>query len=194
MEGFEKRVLSSEVWRLTTQRAIIPWVAHFADLPAVADVLEVGSGAGYNAESFLERYPGWRFVASDYDPDMVRRCAERLARFGERARVEEADATALPYPDASFDLVISLGVWHHVGQWEKALAECRRVLRPGKHLLLVDLLPGFFTGPMARIFPPVRTYTISEIRAQLAAAGFSRFRLRAARSLWYRLLAETPAA
>lgn len=191
MHGAEKKMLASPSWRLVTQRAVLPWVLRFADLPERADVLEVGSGAGYNAEVFCDRYPRWRFTATDYDPDMVERSRALLARFGDRVRVEQADATELAYEDASFDLAISLGVWHHVGSWEKALAECARVLRPGAWLLLVDLLPGFFKGPLAKVFPPVRTYSIAEIRAELSRAGFARFRLRTAGSLWYRLLAET---
>lgn len=191
MDGFERRTLESGAWRVVTQRAILPWVLRFADLPNRATVLEIGSGAGYNAEVFLARYPQWDFTATDYDVEMVEQTAARIARFGDRARAEQADATALPYADGSFDLAVSIGVWHHVGSWEKALSECARVLRPGGRLLLVDLLPTFFKGPLAKLFPPVRTYTISEMRAQLADAGFARFRVRAAGSLWYRLVAET---
>jgi SAM-dependent methyltransferase len=192
MEGREKRALTSDTWRLVTQRAVLPWVLRFADLPARADVVEIGSGAGYNAEVFCDRYPGWRFTATDVDAGMVDLARARLERFGRFVTAEVADATALPYDDGSFDLAISIGVWHHVGSWEKALAECARVLRPGGWMLLVDLLPGFFKGPLAKAFPPARLYSIGEIRDQLGAAGFARFRLRAAGTLWYRLLAETP--
>ena len=194
MDGTEKRLLASEAWRVLAQRGVVPWISHFHDLTPDGDVLEIGSGAGFNAETFLDRYPWWRFTASDADPEMVAACAARLARFGPRVRVEHADATKLPYADATFDLVISLGVWHHVGDWERALAECRRVLRPGAHLLVADLLPGFFVGPVGRAFPPVRSYTLGAMRAQLADAGFARFRMRAAKDLWYRLIAETPDA
>jgi SAM-dependent methyltransferase len=192
MDELEKRALTSDAWRLVTQRAILPWVLRFADLPVRADVLEIGCGAGYNAEMFCDRYPGWHFTAADIDPDMVARARDRLARFSRYVDAEVADATALPFEDDSFDLVISIGVWHHVGSWEKALIECARVLRPGAWLLLVDLLPGFFKGPLAKLFPPPRAYTIGELREQLGAAGFARFRLRAAGTLWYRMVAETP--
>lgn len=192
MEGLEKRMIEGDRWRLVTQRAVLPWVLRFADLPARADVLEVGCGAGYNAEVFCDRYPGWRYTATDIDPDMIARAGARLQRFGRFVRAEVADATKLPYDDDAFDLAISIGVWHHVGDWEAALADCARVLRPGGWLLLVDLLPGFFKGPLAKLFPPARTYTLNEMRAQLAAAGFARFRLRAAGTLWYRMVAETP--
>jgi len=194
MAGVEKRVLRSAVWRELTRRTVLPWILSFGDLPARADVLEVGSGAGFNAETFLDRYGGWRMTASDYDETMVEQARARLTRFGERATVEVADATTLPYEDASFDLVISLGVWHHVGSWERALAETARVLRPRGRLLLVDLLPGFFVGPVGKVFPPERTYTLGELRGQLHTAGYARFRVKAAGRLWYRLLAERDSA
>ena len=194
MAGSESKVLRSQVWRELTRRTILPWVIAFGDLPSRANVLEVGSGAGFNAETFLDRFGGWHLTASDYDEAMVDAAKQRLHRFGARARVEHADATKLPYGDDSFDLVISLGVWHHVGTWEQALAEAARVLHPGGRLLLVDLLPGFFLGPIARMFPPERTYTIAELRGALATAGFARFRIKAAGRLWYRLVAETPPA
>lgn len=192
MQGFEHRVLRSPVWRELTRRTILPWIFSFHDLPPRADVLEVGCGAGFNAETFLDRFGGWHLTATDYDEAMLELARDRLARFGVRAHVERADATKLPYADDSFDLMVSLGVWHHVGAWEDALAESARVLRPGARLLLVDLLPGFFRGPIAKAFPPERTYTISELRAQLGAAGFARFKMKTAGSLWYRLIAEMP--
>ena len=192
MANVEKRVLRSALWRELTKRRILPWVLSFGDLPPRATVLEVGAGAGFNAETLLDRFGGWRLVTTDYDADMVEQAAERLQRFGDRALVERADATALPYDSASFDAVLSLGVWHHVGEWERALAECARVLVPGGRLLLVDLLPGFFKGPVAKLFPPERTYDLGDLRAQLGKAGFARFRIKAAGTLWYRLVADMP--
>lgn len=192
MQGAEKRVLRSEVWRVLTQRTILPWVLRFDDLPKVADALEVGAGAGFNAEKLLATFPSWSLTVTDLDEDLLGGARERLARFGDRATIETVDATKLPYDDDTFDVVVSLGVWHHVGEWERALAECARVLRSGARLVLVDLLAGFFKGPIAKRFPPERTYSIPELRDAIAAAGFARWRLRAAGSLWYRLVAETP--
>lgn len=191
MEGFEKALLRSGAWRVATQRLVLPWALRGAGLPATADVLEVGSGGGFNAEVLLEQFPSWHMVASDYDDDMVAIARERLARFGDRVRVEQADATALRHPDASFDLVLSIGVGHHIGAWEKAVAESARVLRPGGRLLLVDFLKQAFIGPFGWIFPPVRPYGSAELRAALSDAGFARWRLRRT-VLVYRLVAETP--
>jgi ubiquinone/menaquinone biosynthesis C-methylase UbiE len=192
LQALEKRFCSSALWRIATQRAVIPWIVSFTDneLPADADVLEVGSGGGFNAETFLRRFPNWRLTATDYDPEMVDLARRRLARFGDRVVLGRADATALPYADASFDLVLSIGVLHHVGAWEKALIEAARVLRPGGALLAVDLLDRFFIGPLRRAFPPVRTYTSLQVLGELPRAGFDRYRLHGGR-LWYRLLGQT---
>ncbi len=192
LQGLEKRFCLSGLWRIATQRAVIPWIVSFTDneLPADADVLEVGSGGGFNAETFLRRFPEWRVTATDYDPEMVELARRRLTRFGDRVVLGQADATALPYADASFDLVLSIGVLHHVGAWEKALIEAARVLRPGGALLAVDLLDRFFMGPLRRAFPPVRTYTSLQVLGELPRAGFVRYRLHGGR-LWYRLLGQT---
>lgn len=192
LQGLERRLCSSALWRIATQRAVIPWIVSFTDneLPADADVLEVGSGGGFNAETFLRRFPGWRVTATDYDPEMVALARPRLTRFGDRVLLRQADATSLPYADASFDLVLSIGVLHHVGAWEKALVEAARVLRPGGALLAVDLLDRFFLGPLRRAFPPVRTYTSLQVLGELPRAGFVRYRLHGGR-LWYRLLGQT---
>jgi ubiquinone/menaquinone biosynthesis C-methylase UbiE len=191
LQGLERWFCSSALWRITTQQAVIPWIVHFArtELPSEADVLEVGSGGGFNAEALLERFPNWRITATDYDQEMVELARRRLSAFGSQLRLERADATALKYEDHSFDLVIAIGVLHHVGAWEKALAEMARVLHAGGSLLAVDLLDGFFAGPLPQVFPPVRTYRLEELVSALPGAGFARYRIRG-RRLWYRMLAQ----
>lgn len=190
MEGFEKRVLMSAGWRVITSRAILPWVLAIDGLPQRPRVLELGSGAGFNAEVLLRRFPQWQLVATDYDPDMVDVLRRRMARFGNRVRVERADATAIAIDGPRFDLVISIAVWHHVGAWEEALRQSANALHPGGRLLLADLTSGFFRGPLGRLFPPARTYTVAELRPALRAAGFARWELTRVGSIGYRVLAE----
>ncbi|MEX2556068.1 MAG: class I SAM-dependent methyltransferase [Actinomycetota bacterium] len=190
MAGIEKRVLASRSWAAFSTRLVAPWVLRVAELPVQAEVLEVGSGGGGNVEVFVRRFPGWRITASDYDPDMVELARHRLEPLADRVNVAHADATSLAFPDGSFDLVISIGVWHHVGDWGKALTEAARVLRPGGYLALADLLEGFFPGPMKKLFPPETPYRLSDVRDALGPAGFSRWRVRPLRRLAYRLVTQ----
>jgi ubiquinone/menaquinone biosynthesis C-methylase UbiE len=64
--------------------------------------------------------------------------------------VHRADATALPLPDASVDVVISNGVLNLVPEKEKAFAEIWRVLRPGGRLQLADIVLEAELGEEAR--------------------------------------------
>lgn len=67
----------------------------------------------------------------DLTPRAVELTKSRLVAHGFQPNVQEADAEALPFPDASFDLVYSWGVLHHSPDTPRAIREAHRVLRPG---------------------------------------------------------------
>ncbi len=151
-------------------------------------MLELGCGNGFEAEALAERFPGWRLTATDFDRGMVAATAGRLARFGERVRVERADATALPYEDGSFDLAFAVFVWHHVGIWREATFEARRVLREGGSLVLADVRHPLAHEPDRGIL--AGTYGLEALRRAIADAGFRRMRLGTGAGPWYRLVAQ----
>jgi len=138
MSTIEKAWCRSLPWRAFTRRVVFPWA--LGDASVGDDVLELGSGSGANAVELLARYPAARLTATDVDPAMVAAARRRLAGFGDRASVRQADATALPFDDASFDAVVSLIMLHHVIDWEQTLSEAARVLRPGGVLVGYDLV------------------------------------------------------
>ena len=94
--------------------------------------VEIGAGTGLNAG----RYPDavTELVLTEPDAEMARRLRRRA---GTRARVVEAEAAALPFPDASVDTVVSTLVLCTVPDPEAVVAELRRVLRPGGRLVAV---------------------------------------------------------
>src|SRR5207253_2398178 len=104
--------------------ALIPY-----DELAAKDVLEIGCGSGVHARLLAEA--GARLTAVDLTPTAVAMTRRRLELAGLHGTVIEADAEALPFPDASFDFVWSWGVIHHSQDTNRVLAEVARVLRPG---------------------------------------------------------------
>ena len=167
MSRVEKAVCRSVPWRAFTRRVVLPWALQ--RIPLTGEVLEIGAGSGAMAEEVLATSPAVTLCVTDFDEAMVATAADRLARFGPRVTARQADATALPFADASFDAVLSWIMLHHTIDWETALSEAVRVLRPDGLLLGYDLVGA---GPMRWIHPPSdadhRPVGIDELRAELA--------------------------
>ena len=177
MSRFEQGWCRSLPWRTFTRRIVFPWA--IGDVELRGDVLELGSGSGAMAEELLGRHPSVRLTATDVDPAMRTAAATRLERFGDRVEVRDADATALPFADASFDAVVSFIMLHHVIDWEGALGEVARVLRPGGTLAGYDLMrsgPNRLLHRMER--SPHRMATADELRARLAELPFADIAVR----------------
>ena len=103
-------------------------------------VLEIGSGTGNLSVRVKRTHPGVEVIGSDPDPRALAR-AQRKARRLDGIRFERGYAQRLPYPDASFDRVLSALMLHHLDHDARvaAAAEVARVLRPGGSLHLVDI-------------------------------------------------------
>lgn len=150
MSQVEALLCRSAPWRLFATRVVLPWA--IGRDPHAGDALEVGAGSGAMASALLDRYPALRLTATDFDPRMVLAAGRRLARYGDRASVAQADATALPFADDSFDLALSFLMLHHVGSWEQALRELVRVVRPGGRVLGCDMIRSPFLDWSERTF------------------------------------------
>ena len=91
---------------------------------ATGRVLEIGAGTGFNFPYYSNDAS---VVATEPDPEMLRRAEARARKHGIELRA--APAEQLPFPDGSFDTVVATGVFCSVDDPEKALAEVHRVLR-----------------------------------------------------------------
>jgi SAM-dependent methyltransferase len=100
-------------------------------------ILDVGCGTGYLLRSLARRCPDAGELAGvDPAPSMIEVAA--ASADDDRLRFSTAVAEHLPYPDGTFDLVVSTTSFDHWSDQQEGLRECARVLQPGGHLVLVD--------------------------------------------------------
>jgi SAM-dependent methyltransferase len=118
------------------------------DLRAGQRVLDVASGSGNAALAAARRFCD--VVATDYVPALLDEGRSRAAADGLPMAFQEADAEQLPFPDTSFDVVLStLGVMF-APDHEQAARELVRVCRPGGKIGLVNWTPEGFLGDFFR--------------------------------------------
>jgi ubiquinone/menaquinone biosynthesis C-methylase UbiE len=138
--------------------------------------LDIATGAGHTAAAFAPHVA--RVVASDLTDEMLAE-ARKLAAAKGYANMEtaHADAEALPFADASFDLVTCRIAPHHFPNIAAFVAEVWRVLRRGGKFALVDNIapdalstPGF-SGPSCRPRLPATTHSKSSATRATAAAS-----------------------
>lgn len=113
-------------WRRTVEERLLPWALAGANLGP--DVLEIGPGPGVTTNVLAGRVP--RLTALEIDGTLAAALRRRLGT----VRVVEGDATAMPFPDASFSGAVAFTMLHHVpsaAAQDRLLAEVHRVLRPG---------------------------------------------------------------
>jgi SAM-dependent methyltransferase len=126
------------------QRRIARDVAAVA--PTDARVLEVGCGPG-RLSILLAREHGLGVTGLDLDPAMIERARANAARTDRRPSDRGpsfcvGDVGSMPFPDDSFDVVVSSLSMHHWDDPAAGLVEIARVLRPGGRVLIWDFRPG----------------------------------------------------
>ena len=103
-------------------------------------VLDLGCGTATLTILIKQLHPGAEVVGLDGDQEILEIARAKVARAGLDLALEQGMAFALPYPDSSFDRVLSSMVFHHLTRENKArtLREVFRVLRPGGELHVAD--------------------------------------------------------
>jgi SAM-dependent methyltransferase len=112
-------------------------------------VLDVACGTG-NVAIPLAR-AGCVVTGVDIAPNLLVQARKRAAAEGMTIAFDEGDAEELPYPDGSFDVVVTMFGAMFAPRPEKVVTELARVLKPGGLLAMANWTPGSFTGAMFRV-------------------------------------------
>ena len=143
---------------------------------ARGDVLEIAIGTGRNLAFYAADV---RLTGIDVSPAMLGLARRRGAALGRAVELRLGDAQALPFDDASFDVVVSTLALCTIPDPGRAAAEARRVLRPGGRFLLLDHVrsPSRAVRLVQRLLDPVLVrfagdHLLREPVEHLEAAGF----------------------
>jgi ubiquinone/menaquinone biosynthesis C-methylase UbiE len=159
--------------------------------PPGGTILEIAPGPGFLSIELSRR--GLRVRAVDISKTFVEIARRNAVSEGIDAQFEIGNAAALPVEDASVDFAVCRAAFKNFGEPVKALAEMRRVLRPGGTALLIDMrrdvsvaeirryVDGLGVGFLNRWFMMLvfrsmlikRAYPLAEIRSMTAEAGWT---------------------
>jgi len=160
------------------------WVFDHYDLPADARVLELGCGPADLWRENAKRIPaGWDITLTDLSEGMISAAQRNLAEIGRPFIFRQADVQDLPFEAETFDAVFANHMLYHVPDRPSALAEIRRVLKPGgvlyaatngeRHMMeLWQLLEPYIPNCYARALAVAEGFLMENGAGQLEAAGF----------------------
>jgi ubiquinone/menaquinone biosynthesis C-methylase UbiE len=168
VHGYETReqqrlVEQAEHWR---QRLI----AGGTTLEPGTRLLELGCGVGAVLAVLGQEFPGVRLHGVDIEPKQLEYAREHLRRAGVDATLVEADATAVPFDDGSFDHVWMMWFLEHVANPPAALREARRVLVAGGAITAIEVDYGTCRAEPST--PAIEALFDAMVRG-MAASGWS---------------------
>jgi ubiquinone/menaquinone biosynthesis C-methylase UbiE len=139
-------------------------------------VLEVGCGNGTGTKLVKKYFSPRLIMGVDLDERMVRIAARRNTDASISYQV--VDASRLDFPDRTFDGVFDFGIIHHIPNWQEAVCEIKRVLKPDGELILEDLSIDSFSMDIGNVWrvlsdhPYQAMYTPGQFTGFLKEIGF----------------------
>ena len=128
------------LWRRKVGRIVSRWKPEH--------VLDVATGTGDLALEIQKRCPGAQVLGTDFCPEMLAHATE-----GGVQETQVEDAINLSFKDGTFDVVTAAFGLRNMENWQKALREMGRVIKPGGHLLVLD-----FSQPRGILKKPYGLY------------------------------------
>jgi ubiquinone/menaquinone biosynthesis C-methylase UbiE len=133
----------------TTLQIVGETLAEAADVQAGERVLDVAAGNGNATLAAARRFA--QVTSTDYVPALLEKGRARAAAEGLDVRFQVADAEQLPFPDGSFDAVLSTFGVMFTPDHRRAAGEMLRVLRPGGRIGMANWTPQGFIGRLFKV-------------------------------------------
>lgn len=174
---WERALINNPVRAFVQRRVETPRLLRLGGRLEGGEALEIGCGRGIGVEIIFQRFGAERVTALDIDPRMIDLARTRLASIPKhRLNLAVGSATAIPANDESFDAVFDFGILHHVPDWQKAVREIARVLRPGGLFFFEEVTRQALERWLYRTFfdhPAANRFGVEDFAAELARNAIS---------------------
>ena len=167
MAFLERIFINSSPWNWFT-KTFLYWPFLKKILQEPQKILEIGCGVGKTTSFISKRFPEADIVAIDFDGEQIRK-ATRMNR-SHNLRFEQGDATQLAFGRNSFDAVFVFMAFHHIDDYKKSLLECKRVLKQGGMLYVIDL--GLISVHHLSFIPAPHVFRQKQFLKSVEQAGF----------------------
>jgi ubiquinone/menaquinone biosynthesis C-methylase UbiE len=149
----------------------------WVNLSSLETVLDVACGTGEFERMVLSENPTQQMVGIDISEQMLAIARQKLHSY-DNISFYAGSASTLPFPDQSFDVIVSANAFHYFDDPIAALAEVKRVLRPNGKVVILDWCKDFrlchFLDIALKWFDPAhqQCYTQHELHNFLTLSGF----------------------
>lgn len=156
----------------------LTFLKNWADIPPQATVLDVGCGTGEFESFIIGDNPNQQISGVDISEQMLLVARQKFIPHP-NVSFQIAGASNLPFANHSFDIVVSASAFHFFDDPVTALAEIKRVLKPGGKVFILDWCKDYFFCRLIdlylKIFNPAhkRCYTQAEFHNLLTSANFN---------------------
>lgn len=138
-------------WQQTWRAHCRSLVDKFGEVGAQAMILDVGIGPGVSGISIKDRLPTAKVVGLDFSARMLKVAQRYISRTGVEIELVEADAKAMPFEDARFDIVTGHSFLYLLPEREAVVEEIWRVLKPGGRVVFLEPHADATWGELLRV-------------------------------------------
>ncbi len=155
-------------------------LSQLEEQPQPRRLLDIACGSGELALRLSRRHPTLQVTGLDYSSQMLEQARQKLSGSAKMLLVQADASAALPFADASFEVVVSANALHYLAAPDRLLQEIGRVLKPGGQLVIED-----FTVHGRRFWPlfellilkrldqqHYRTYLLDELSGLMTGANY----------------------
>ncbi|MDZ8186863.1 MAG: class I SAM-dependent methyltransferase [Nostoc sp. ChiSLP02] len=148
----------------------------WAEISPLDTVLDVACGTGEFEKLLLAKNPNLKIVGVDISEEMLA-IAQEKCRIYPQVSFHNASASALPFADNSFDIIVSASSFHYFNEPSTALIEMQRVLKPNGKIVILDWCKDYLfckiLDAILKIFDPAhrQCYTQDEFHRFLTSAN-----------------------